>query len=162
MDEILNNIESKVKNNQEINQNDLPNLALSSLMTLETSIEEHLEKTVQTLDKLRNTIKKESEFVFMLVWILVDKFIENDETRERLSNILSDNMRLMEQFGQRRYNEGKQEGEQNGEKRGEKKGSETTRWEIAGRLVNDNMSVEKVSEMTDIPVNQLELFNGGK
>ena len=71
-------------------------------------------------------------------------------------------MRLMEQFGQRKYNEGKQEGEQNGEKRGEKKGSETTRWEIAGRLVNDNMSVEKVSEMTDIPVNQLELFNGGK
>ena len=158
MDEILNNIESKVKNNQEINQNDLPNLALSSLMTLETSIEEHLEKTVQTLDKLRNTIKKESEFVFMLVWILVDKFIENDETRERLSNILSDNMRLMEQFGQRRYNEG----EQNGEKRGYEKGSDERSLEIAGRLLNDNMPIDKVSQMTDLSISQLELFNDNR
>ena len=156
--EILNNIESKVKNNQEINQNDLPNLALSSLMTLETSIEEHLEKTVQTLDKLRNTIKKESEFVFMLVWILVDKFIENDETRERLSNILSDNMRLMEQFGQRRYNEG----EQNGEKRGYEKGSDERSLEIAGRLLNDNMPIDKVSQMTDLSISQLELFNDNR
>ena len=56
--EILNNIESKIKNNQEINQNDLTDLALSSLMTLETSIEEHLERVVQILNKLRHTIQK--------------------------------------------------------------------------------------------------------
>ena len=56
--EILNNIEAKIKNNQEINQNDLSNLALSSLMTIETTIEEHLERTVQILNKLRHTIQK--------------------------------------------------------------------------------------------------------
>ena len=94
----------------------------------------------------------------MLVWILVDKFIENDETRERLSNILSDNMRLMEQFGQRRYNEG----EQNGEKRGYEKGSDERSLEIAGRLLNDNMPIDKVSQMTDLSISQLELFNDNR
>ncbi len=177
--EILNNMEAKIKNNQEINQNDLSNLALSSLMTIETTIEEHLERTVEILDKLRNAIKKDSEFVFALVWVLVDKFVVDDETRKRLSNILSDNMRLMEQFGQRKYNEGEQNGEKRGFEKGERtgfekgekrgfekgekigyeKGADEKGWKIAGRLLNDNMPIDKVSQITDLSVSQLELFN---
>ncbi len=122
-------------------------------MTLETTLEEHLEKTVQTLNKLRNSIKEESKFVFTLVLMIVDKFIKNDETRKRLSNILSDNMRLMEEFGQRRYEEG--------ERIGEKIGSETTSRKIAEKLMNDNLSLERISEVTNVPISQLELFNNG-
>ena len=179
--EVLNNIDSKIKNNQKINQNEVSNLALSSFMTLETTLEEHLEKTVQTLNKL-NTLKEESKFIFALVWILVDKFIVNDETRQRLSNILSDNMKLMEEFGQRRYDEGKQEGEKRGEKRGEKNGFEKGEksgfvkgeksgfekgWdekglEVAEELLNDNLSLERISQVTDVPIGQLELLNENK
>ena len=79
-------------------------------------------------------------------------------------------MRLMEEFGQRKYNEGKQEGEQNGEKigyeKGEKcgyeKGFDERGLEIAGRLLNDNMPIDKVSQMTDLSISQLELFNNGR
>ncbi|WP_400253677.1 hypothetical protein, partial [Methanobrevibacter smithii] len=116
--EIINNIEIKIKNNQKINQNELINLALSPLMTLDGTIAQHLEKTVQTLSKLKKSIKENSKFVFTLTWILVDKFIEDEETRQKLSNILSDNMRLMEEFGQSKYEAGEQKGEQKGEKRG--------------------------------------------
>ena len=117
-------------------------------MTLETTLEEHLEKTVQTLNKLRNTLKEESKFVFALVWILVDKFIVNDETRQRLSNILSDNMKLMEEFGQRKYKEG--------EKRGEKIGRETSRREITENLLKKELPLELISEATNVPISQLE------
>ena len=116
-------------------------------MTLETTLEEHLEKTVQTLNKL-NTLKEESKFIFALVWILVDKFIVNDETRQRLSNILSDNMKLMEEFGQRKYKEG--------EKRGEKIGRETSRREITKNLLKKELPLELISEATNVPISQLE------
>ena len=153
--EILNNIETKIKNNQKINQNELIKLALSSLMTLETTIEEHLEKTVQTLNKLRNTIKEESKFVFALTWILVDKFIEDDETRQKLCNILGDNMRLLEEFGQRKYEEGEQ--------KGEKRGISKTRLEIAENLLKKDLTLDLISDATDIPIGRLKLFiNNGK
>ena len=147
-------------------------------MTLETTLEEHLEKTVQTLNKLRNSIKEESKFVFTLVWMLVDKFIADDEMRKRLSNILSDNMRLLEECMQRKYDEGKQEGEKRGEKngfeRGEKsgfvkgeksgfeKGWDEKGLEVAEELLNDNLSLERISQVTDVPIGHLELLNEGK
>ena len=152
--EILNNIESKIKNNQEINQNDLTDLALSSLMTLETSIEEHLERVVQILNKLRHTIQKKSKFVFTLVFILTDKFIKDDETRERLSNILCDNMKLMEEYLQRKHKEWKTEGFEEGY---DKKG-----WEVAKELLNDNLSTNRISQITNIPIDQIELLNNNK
>ena len=152
--EILNNIDSKIKNNQKIYQNELSDLALSSFMTLETTLEEHLEKTVQTINKLRNSIKEESKFVFTLLWLLVDKFIKNDEARKRLSNILSDNMRLLEECMQRKYEEG--------EKSGFEKGWDEKGLKVAEELLNDNLSLDRISQVTDVPIGQLELLNEGK
>ena len=153
--EIINNIEIKIKNNQKINQNELINLALSPLMTLDGTIAQHLEKTVQTLSKLKKSIKENSKFVFTLTWILVDKFIEDGETRQKLSNILSDNMRLMEEFGQSKY--------EAGEQKGEKRGIVKTRHEIAENLLKEGLPLELISQVTDVSVERLERFsNNGK
>ena len=130
-------------------------------MTLETTLEEHLEKTVQTLNKLRNSIKEESKFVFTLVWMLVDKFIADDEMRKRLSNILSDNMRLLEECMQRKYDEGKQEGEKNieeREKRGFERGWDEKGLKVAKNLLKEDLSLELISKATNMPVGQLELL----
>lgn len=105
-DEAITIIENKIKNNQKINWTELINLALSPLMSFECTIEKQLEKTVQTLNKLIKSIHHKSEFVLDITWLLVDKFIENKETRIKLSNILSDNMRLLEEFGQSRFEAG--------------------------------------------------------
>lgn len=153
--EIINNIEIKIKNNQKINQNELINLALSPLMTLDGTIAQHLEKTVQTLSKLKKSIKENSKFVFTLTWILVDKFIEDEETRQKLSNILSDNMRLMEEFGRSKY----EAGEQKGEKKGEKRGIVKARQEIAENLLKEGLPLELISQVTGVSVGRLELLN---
>ena len=161
--EIINNIEIKIKNNQKINQNELINLALSPLMTLDGTIAQHLEKTVQTLSKLKKSIKENSKFVFTLTWILVDKFIEDGETRQKLSNILSDNMRLMEEFGQSKYEAGEQKGEERGIKKGEERGIVKARHEIAVNLLKEGLPLELISQVTDVSVERLERFsNNGK
>ena len=120
-------------------------------MTLDGTIAQHLEKTVQTLSKLKKSIKENSKFVFTLTWILVDKFIEDGETRQKLSNILSDNMRLMEEFGQSKY--------EAGEQKGEKRGIVKTRHEIAENLLKEGLPLELISQVTGVSVGRLELLN---
>ena len=140
-------------------------------MTLDGTIAQHLEKTVQTLSKLKKSIKENSKFVFTLTWILVDKFIEDGETRQKLSNILSDNMRLMEEFGQSKYEAGEQKGEkrgikkgeERGIKKGEKRGIVKARQEIAVNLLKEGLPLELISQVTDVSVERLERFsNNGK
>ena len=140
-------------------------------MTLDGTIAQHLEKTVQTLSKLKKSIKENSKFVFTLTWILVDKFIEDGETRQKLSNILSDNMRLMEEFGQSKYEAGEQKGEKRGIKKGEKRGIKKgekrgivkARQEIAVNLLKEGLPLELISQVTDVSVERLERFsNNGK
>ena len=72
-----------------------------------------------------------------------------------MGNSNSDNMSLMEEFGQRKYEEGEQIGFEEGlEKRG---------WEIAENLLKKDVPLEFISEVTEIPIGRLKLFiNNGK
>ena len=89
-----------------------------------------------------------------MYFILTDKFIKDDETRERLSNILCDNMKLMEEYLQRKQKEWNTEGFEEGyDKRG---------WEVAKELLNDNLSTNRISQITNIPIDQIELLNNNK
>ena len=64
----------------------------------------------------------------------------------------------MEEYLQRKQKEWKTEGKTEGFEEGyDKRG-----WEVAERLLNDNMTLNKISEMTDIPINQLESFNNNR
>ena len=77
--------------------------------------------------------------------------IEDEETRQKLSNILSDNMRLMEEFGQSKY--------EAGEQKGEKRGIVKTRHEIAENLLKEGLPLELISQVTGVSVGRLELLN---
>ncbi|WP_299526319.1 hypothetical protein [uncultured Methanobrevibacter sp.] len=144
-EEAINIIETKIKNNQKINQTELINLALSPLMSFEGTIEEQLEKTVKTLNKLINSINRSSEFVFGITWLLIDKFIENENTRKRLCNLLSDNMRLIEEFGQSKFEDGMEKGIEKGIRKGKKEGKAEGKMEgiIEGMIKGEKRGEEK-------------------
>lgn len=124
------------------------NLALSPLMSFECTIEKQLEKTVQTLNKLIKSIHHKSEFVLGITWLLVDKFIENKETRIKLSNILSDNMEIIRRIWSVQI--------WSWRKKGMKKGIEKNKVETAEKLLKRDLSMKFVSEITDIPTRELE------
>lgn len=105
-DEIINNIENKIKNNTKITRRELIYLSLAPFMSSIKTLDEQIEKTVQTLDKIRNSAKSAKNFAFGIEFLIVDKFIKETSRRKRLRNILRDNMRLMEEYGQERYDEG--------------------------------------------------------
>ncbi len=68
-----------------------------------------------------------------------------------MGNSNSDNMSLMEEFGQRKY----EEGEQKGLKQGISKAS----LEVAKNLLKKGLSFDLISEVTGMSIEKLEALN---
>ena len=67
-------------------------------------------------------------------------------------------MKLMEEYLQRKQKEWKTEGKTEGFEEGyDKRG-----WEVAKELLNDNLSTNRISQITNIPIDQIELLNNNK
>lgn len=159
-DEIINNIENKIKNNTKITRRELIYLSLAPFMSSIKTLDEQIEKTVQTLDKIRNSAKSAKNFAFGIEFLIVDKFIKETSRRKKLRNILRDNMRLMEEYGQERYDEGYEKGIKKGVKKGIKKGyaegANNEKWKIARSLLARNVPPEDIAVSTKLTIDEIK------
>ena len=167
-DKIINNIENKIKNNTKITRRELIYLSLAPFMSSIKTLDEQIEKTVQTLDKIRNSAKSAKNFAFGIEFLIVDKFIKETSRRKRLRNILRDNMRLMEEYGQERYEEGYEKGIKKGVKKGVKKGikkgikkgyaegANNEKWKIARSLLARNVPPEDIAVSTKLTIDEIK------
>ncbi len=111
-DKIINNIENKIKNNQKITRHEMLNLALAPFMSSKKPLDKQIEKTVKTLDEVRKSMKCSSDFVFGIELLIVEKFIKNERQHKKLTNILRDTMKIIDEWRQEDYENGKQEGKE--------------------------------------------------
>lgn len=155
-DEIINNIENKIKNNTKITRRELIYLSLAPFMSSIKTLDEQIEKTVQTLDKIRNSAKSAKNFAFGIEFLIVDKFIKETSRRKRLRNILRDNMRLMEEYGQERYDEGYEKGIKKGVKKGYAEGANNEKWKIARSLLARNVPPEDIAVSTKLTIDEIK------
>lgn len=158
-DEIINNIENKIKNNTKITRRELIYLSLAPFMSSIKTLDEQIEKTVQTLDKIRNSAKSAKNFAFGIEFLIVDKFIKETSRRKRLRNILRDNMRLMEEYGQERYEEGYEKGIKKGIKKGYAEGANNEKWKIARSLLARNVPPEDIAVSTKLTMDEIKLLH---
>lgn len=155
-DEIINNIENKIKNNTKITRRELIYLSLAPFMSSIKTLDEQIEKTVQTLDKIRNSAKSAKNFAFGIEFLIVDKFIKETSRRKRLRNILRDNMRLMEEYGQERYDEGYEKEIKKGVKKGYAEGANNEKWKIARSLLARNVPPEDIAVSTKLTIDEIK------
>lgn len=106
-DKIINNIENKIKNNQKITRHEMLNLALAPFMSSKKPLNKQIEKTVKTLDEVRKSMKCSSDFVFGIELLIVEKFIKNERQHKKLTNILRDTMKIIDEWRQEDYENGK-------------------------------------------------------
>ena len=158
-DKIINNIENKIKNNTKITRRELIYLSLAPFMSSIKTLDEQIEKTVQTLDKIRNSAKSAKNFAFGIEFLIVDKFIKETSRRKRLRNILRDNMRLMEEYGQERYEEGYEKGIKKGVKKGYAEGANNEKWKIARSLLARNVPPEDIAVSTKLTIDEIKQLN---
>lgn len=127
-DKIINNIENKIKNNQKITRHEMLNLALAPFMSSKKPLNKQIEKTVKTLDEVRKSMKCSSDFVFGIELLIVEKFIKNERQHKKLTNILRDTMKIIDEWRQEDY--------ENGEKRRKRRRKNKYRKKYAKRKLH--------------------------
>lgn len=139
-DKIINNIENKIKNNQKITRHEMLNLALAPFMSSKKPLDKQIEKTVKTLDEVRKSMKCSSDFVFGIELLIVEKFIKNERQHKKLTNILRDTMKIIDEWRQEDYENGKKEGK------------EEEKINTAKNMLKENYTIKQIATITQLNI----------
>lgn len=143
-DKIINNIENKIKNNQKITSHEMLNLALAPFMSSKKPLDKQIEKTVKTLDEVRKSMKCSSDFVFGIELLIVEKFIKNERQHKKLTNILRDIMKIIDEWRQEDYENGKQEGK------------EEEKINTAKNMLKENYTIKQIAKITQLNIESIK------
>lgn len=143
-DKIINNIENKIKNNQKITRHEMLNLALAPIMSSKKPLDKQIEKTVKTLDEVRKSMKCSSDFVFGIELLIVEKFIKNERQHKKLTNILRDTMKIIDEWRQEDYENGKQEGK------------EEEKINTAKNMLKENYTIKQIATITQLNIESIK------
>ena len=143
-DKIINNIENKIKNNQKITRHEMLNLALAPFMSSKKPLGKQIEKTVKTLDEVRKSMKCSSDFVFGIELLIVEKFIKNERQHKKLTNILRDTMKIIDEWRQEDYENGKQEGK------------EEEKINTAKNMLKENYTIKQIATITQLNIESIK------
>lgn len=143
-DKIINNIENKIKNNQKITSHEMLNLALAPFMSSKKQLDKQIEKTVKTLDEVRKSMKCSSDFVFGIELLIVEKFIKNERQHKKLTNILRDTMKIIDEWRQEDYENGKQEGK------------EEEKINTAKNMLKENYTIKQIAKITQLNIESIK------
>lgn len=143
-DKIINNIENKIKNNQKITRHEMLNLALAPFMSSKKPLDKQIEKTVKTLDEVRKSMKCSSDFVFGIELLIVEKFIKNERQHKKLTNILRDTMKIIDEWRQEDYENGKKEGK------------EEEKINTAKNMLKENYTIKQIATITQLNIESIK------
>ena len=143
-DKIINNIENKIKNNQKITRHEMLNLALAPFMSSKKPLNKQIEKTVKTLYEVRKSMKCSSDFVFGIELLIVEKFIKNERQHKKLTNILRDTMKIIDEWRQEDYENGKQEGK------------EEEKINTAKNMLKENYTIKQIATITQLNIESIK------
>lgn len=143
-DKIINNIENKIKNNQKITRHEMLNLALAPFMSSKKPLNKQIEKTVKTLDEVRKSMKCSSDFVFGIELLIVEKFIKNERQHKKLTNILRDTMKIIDEWRQEDYENGKKEGK------------EEEKINTAKNMLKENYTIKQIATITQLNIKSIK------
>lgn len=139
-EKIINSIEEKYKQKQEITQKESIYYSLAPIMTKNENIENNLEKTVKIILTLDNLPISTKNLCYGILWLLIDKYCKDVLTRNLLSSVLGDKMKLIYEYGERKEQKGMQKGMRS----------------ILVKLYESGMSIKEIAEKTELDTKQVE------
>lgn len=105
--EIINNVESKLKDKKMPDSKDMILLSLVPLSKKDGNIVDYLYKVIKIVFKLNNLTISQTELALGILWLTTDKFVEDDLERNILCDKLGGRMSLIDEYGENNYNNGK-------------------------------------------------------
>ena len=135
-EEIINNINYKIEHNEEITGKELVLFSLVPIIEKEGEIEDYIFEVINTLIGLKDLAPSIQALIFGIEWLIVDKFVENENTRNILQDLLGGRMSMVHEYGERKA----------------KKAEER----IVRNLLKSGMRPEIIASTADIPLSRVQ------
>lgn len=129
--EIINTVEEKIMNNTPLETEELILYALIP-MIVDNDMEKYIKRVVHNLLQVESATESVKNLSYGIEWLIVDKFVEDEEYRQILCDVLGDRMSLIYEYGERREQAGREEGMK----------------EILKSFINSGVSLSELSEKT--------------
>lgn len=104
-DIIINTINNKITNKEHLIDDELILLTLVPFMTNSKNIEQSILRTTQLLTNINDIDYDIGQFVKGIELILADKFITTESIKTTVVNLLGGNMKIVEEYAQRKVEE---------------------------------------------------------
>ncbi len=106
-DEFLNIMNTKIANNQQLSEKELLLISLICFMETKNGIEYSILNSAVTITNIPDLKKDIAQFVKGIVLMLCDKFVEDGSLNKTISNLVGGNMKIVEDYAQRKVDESK-------------------------------------------------------
>ena len=107
-DELLNRMNAKIGTNQKLTTKDLLMISLLCFMKSENTVENNILDSAVTITNIPGLDDDISQFVKGVLLMLCDKFVEDESLNKTISNIVGGNMKIVEDYAQRKVDESKE------------------------------------------------------
>lgn len=139
-DKIINNIETKVKNNKKITDEELIDLSLVPVMGSKNTQEQQIEKSVNLILSMNLEQFKVKNIVKSIAYLLADKFLEDGDKKTTICDALGGKMSAIYDYGQRQKNEGIKEGNE----------------KLVKYMIKEGKTNEEIQKETDLTLEEIE------
>lgn len=99
--EFLNNMKIKIKDNQELNKKELLLIGLLCFMKTNRTIDDNILDSAEIITNIPNLNYEIGQFVKGIILMLCDKFVKDELTSKRISNMVGGNMKIVEDYAKR-------------------------------------------------------------
>lgn len=142
-EKIINNVKTKLENNVILNGRDIILLSLVPLSKKGKNIVDYIYRVIKILFGLKNLTSSQKDLSFGIMWLTTDKFVENPLERNIICDLLGDRMSLIHEYGENKYQNGKDDGIEQGIEK------------IILNLLKSNEKPEDISKKTDVPLEKV-------
>ena len=100
---------TKLKYNEPLDGRDIILLSLVPLSKKGKIIVEYIYRVIKILFNLKNLTSSQKDLSFGIMWLTTDKFVVDSLERNIICDLLGGRMSLIHEYGENKYNDGKDE-----------------------------------------------------
>ena len=106
-DEFLNTMNVKIENKKRISKKELLLISLLCFMKSDLKTDQLILNSAITITNIPNFNVEIGQFVKGIILLLCDKFVKEESLNKTISNLVGGNMRIVEEYAQRKVDEAK-------------------------------------------------------
>ena len=143
-DIFLNNINEKVKNNEELTFQETIDLGIVPLMRSEYSPNDQILKTIELTRRIKNIDYDLKNEILGVQVLLADRFVEDPDLKNQIMDVIDMNLDIVHDYGNYREEQGIEQGVEEGVEK------------VATNMLNEGYTTDQIAEVTHLDTNSIE------